>query len=181
MNNAGINFPCRIEDISGDEIPKLRKMVEINQLAAYYCAAYAYPSLIKGSNPTFVIIGSCASQGSEGQGGYSGTKAALRGLMGTLVREWAASESRQAVRVNLIEPDYLEETALRSASYLNALAKSRKTTLDKVSNDAVASTKVPVRREGKLIEVAEAVLYLILGEYLNGNALILSGGKTVRI
>jgi NAD(P)-dependent dehydrogenase (short-subunit alcohol dehydrogenase family) len=181
ISNAGINIPCRIEDLSLDQISALKKMVEINQLAAYYCAAYAYPSLLKGTDPSFIIMGSCASQGSEGQGGYSGTKAALRALMGTLVKEWAASDHQQAIRVNLIEPDYLEDTGLRTESYLNALARSRRTTADKVSNNAVATAKIPMRREGKLIEVAEAVIFLLLAGYANGNALVLSGGKTVRI
>ncbi len=182
LNSAGINAPCRIEKISAPEhMKKLNKMIEVNQISAFSCAAFAYPLLLKGQNPCFIIMGSCASQGSEGQGGYASTKGALRSLMGTLVKEWTATEYKPAVRINLIEPDYMEATSLRSAKYLEALADSRLTTVDKVANDVVARIKVPMKREGRLIEIAEAVVYLALAEYVNGNVLIISGGKTVRL
>jgi len=181
INNAGINHPCRIEDLSSDnEAEKALRQIMVNQVGAYWCAVYAYPLLLKGNDPAFIMMGSCASIGSEGQGVYSGTKAALRGLLGTLVKEWAATDKRQAVRVGLIEPDYFEDTALRNQEYLEDLARARRTTIENVANQAVTRTKIPLKREGKLVEIAEKIVMMILDTYSNGNIEVLSGGKTVR-
>ena len=96
VNNVGIIQPCRIEDIILDEESKtFDRIIDVNIKGTYYCAAYAYPLLVKGIDPVFILIGSCASVGSEGQGGYAGTKAAQRGLLGTLAKEWKATEDYQ--------------------------------------------------------------------------------------
>lgn len=182
INNAGISHPCRIEDLlSEHEAEKALHLMMVNQLGAYWCAAHAYPLLLNGNDPVFIMMGSCASFGSEGQGVYAGTKAALRGLLGTLVKEWAATDETQAVRVGLIEPDYFESTPLRNQQYLEDLARARRTTFDNVANEAVARAKIPLRREGRLVEIAEKVVMMILGSYSNGNIEVLSGGKTLRL
>ena len=182
VSNAGVNFPCRVEDLLlPGEIAKLDKMYQVNQRGALLCAASAYPLLLTGRDPTFLLIGSCASQGSEGQAGYAATKAALRGVLGTLAREWAATPNRQAVRVNMIEPDYFEKTPLRSDAYLKALAASRRTAVEKIANEEVAKTRVPLRREGRLLEIAEKVAMLVLSTYNHGHVDIMSGGKTLRL
>jgi 3-oxoacyl-[acyl-carrier protein] reductase len=181
VNNAGICSPCRVEDLLLEGEPeKVVRQVMVNQVGTVLCAARAYPLLLKGREPVFIMMGSCASVGSEGQAVYSSTKAALRGLLGALVKEWAASEERPAVRVGLIEPDYFERTPLRSRAYLEALARARRTTVQQVSNEAVAREKVPLRREGRLVEIAEKVVMMVLDTYANGSIEVLSGGKTVR-
>jgi len=182
VNNAGINRPCRIEDLKSEgEVESMNRILDINVKGSYFCTALSYPLLLKGTEPLFILIGSCASAGSEGQGVYAGSKAALRGLMGTLVKEWAGADDKQAVRIGMIEPDYFEETPLRNKQYLEALARSRRTTLDNISNQAVAVKSVPLRREGRLVEIAESVVMMSQATYANGVVLVLSGGKSVRI
>ncbi len=183
VNNVGIIQPCRIEDIISDkESRTFDKIIDVNIKGTYYCAAYAYPLLVKGVDPALILIGSCASVGSEGQGGYAGSKAAQRGLLGTLAKEWKATEDYQAVRVGLIEPDYLEKTAITvEKQYWLDLANARRTTVDKISDDTVARTKVPLKREARLTEISEVVMFYALSTYLNGEALSVSGGKTMRL
>jgi len=183
VNNVGIIQPCRIEDIISDEESKtFDRIIDVNIKGTYYCAAYAYPLLVKGVDPALILIGSCASVGSEGQGGYAGSKAAQRGLLGTLAKEWKATEDYQAVRVGLIEPDYLEKTAITvEKQYWLDLANARRTTVDKISDDTVARTKVPLKREARLTEISEVVMFYALSTYLNGEALSVSGGKTMRL
>ncbi|MHB1460421.1 MAG: SDR family NAD(P)-dependent oxidoreductase [Armatimonadota bacterium] len=183
VNNVGIIKPCRIEDIIGDEqSDTFDRIIDVNFKGTYYCAAYAYPLLLKGDDPVFIMIGSCASIGSEGQGGYAGTKAAQRGLLGTLAKEWKATDEHQAVRVGMIEPDYLEKTAITSEKqYWLDLANARRTTVDSISDETVARTKVPLRREARLTEVAEVVMFYALSSYLNGEVIKVSGGKTIRL
>ncbi len=183
VNNVGIIQPCRIEDIvSEKESNTFDKIIDVNFKGTYYCAAYAYPLLVKGIDPVLIMIGSCASVGSEGQGGYAGTKAAQRGLLGTLAKEWKATEDYQAVRVGLIEPDYLEKTAITAEKqYWIDLANARRTTVDKISDEAVARTKVPLKREARLNEISEVVMLYTLSTYLNGEAISVSGGKTMRL
>ncbi len=183
VNNVGIIKPCRIEDIVSDkESQTFDKIIDVNFKGTYYCAAYAYPLLVKGVDPALIMIGSCASVGSEGQGGYAGTKAAQRGLLGTLAKEWKAGDDYQAVRVGLIEPDYLEKTAITiEKQYWLDLANARRTTVDKISDDTVARTKVPLKREARLTEISEVVMLYALSTYLNGEAIPVSGGKTMRL
>ncbi len=183
VNNVGIIKPCRIEDIVSDkESQTFDKIIDVNFKGTYYCAAYAYSLLVKGVDPVLIMIGSCASVGSEGQGGYAGTKAAQRGLLGTLAKEWKAEADHQAVRVGLIEPDYLEKTAITAEKqYWLDLANARRTTVDKISDDAVARTKVPLKREARLTEISEVVMFYALSTYLNGEAIPVSGGKTMRL
>jgi NAD(P)-dependent dehydrogenase (short-subunit alcohol dehydrogenase family) len=183
VNNAGIIQPGRIEHILSDEAAQMfDRMIDVNLKGTYYCAAYAYPLLLKGVDPVFILIGSCASVGSEGQGGYAGTKAALRGLLGTLAREWKADGRHQAVRVGLIEPDYLEKTAITAKKkYWSDLAGARRTTVDKISDETVARTRVPLRREARLTEISEVVMLYALATYLNGEVISVSGGKTIRL
>ncbi len=183
VNNVGIIKPCRIEDIVSDkESQTFDNIIDVNFKGTYYCAAYAYPLLVKGVDPALIMIGSCASVGSEGQGGYAGTKAAQRGLLGTLAKEWKAGDDYQAVRVGLIEPDYLEKTAITAEKqYWLDLANARRTTVDKISDDTVARTKVPLKREARLTEISEVVMFYALSTYLNGEAIPVSGGKTMRL
>ena len=183
VNNVGIIQPCRIEDIVSEKESKtFNKIIDVNFKGTYYCAAYAYPLLVKGIDPVLIMIGSCASVGSEGQGAYAGTKAAQRGLLGTLAKEWKRAENYQAVRVGLIEPDYLEKTAITAEKqYWLDLANARRTTVDKISDEAVARTKVPLKREARLTEISEVVMLYALSTYLNGEALAVSGGKTMRL
>ncbi len=183
VNNVGIIQPCRIEDIVSDEQSKIvDRIIDINFKGTYYCASYAYPLLKNGNEPVFIMIGSCASVGSEGQGVYAGTKAAQRGLLGTLAKEQKAADDYQAVRVGLIEPDYLEKTAITAnKQYWLDLAAARRTTVDKISDAAVARTKVPLKREARLTEVSEVVMMYALSTYLNGEALSVSGAKTIRL
>lgn len=183
INNVGIIHPCRIENIIDDNESKIMdKIININQKGTYYCAAYAYPMLTKGTEPVFIMVGSCASIGSEGQGVYAGSKAALRGLLGTLAKEWKATEDCQAVRAMLIEPDYLEKTAITAdENYWINLAKARNTTVEKISSETVAASKVPLKRAAKLSEISETIIYLALSSYLNGEVIVLSGGKTIRV
>jgi len=168
--------------ISDEESKTFDRIIDVNIKGTYYCAAYAYPLLVKGVDPVFILIGSCASVGSEGQGGYAGTKAAQRGLLGTLAKEWKGTDKYQAVRAGLIEPDYLEKTAItQEKQYWLDLANARRTTVDKISDDTVARTKVPLKREARLTEISEVVMFYALSTYLNGEALSVSGGKTMRL
>ncbi len=181
VNNAGVSLPCRVEDLLEKGEPETAtRMVMVNQMGACFCAACAYPLLLNGDKPVFIMMGSCASVGSEGQAVYSSSKAALRGLLGALVKEWAATEDRPAVRVGLIEPDYFEQTPLRNQAYLEKLAKARRKTIEEISNVSVAETRVPLRREGRLVEIGEKVVMMTLDTYADGNIAVLSGGKTVR-
>lgn len=183
VSNVGVIQPCRIEDIiSNKEAKTMDQIIDINVKGTIFCAAYAYPLLVKGNNPVFIMIGSCASVGSEGQGVYAASKAALHGILGTLAKEWRQTDDYQAVRVGLIEPDYLERTAITvRPEYWEDLARARRTTVDKISNETVAQSKVPLKREAKLTEISETVIMMGLMTYVNGEVIIVSGGKTMRV
>jgi hypothetical protein len=72
----------------------------------------------------------------------------------------------------------MEDTGLRTKEYTEALAKSRRISVDKADNDEVVKEKVPLKREGKLVELAEKIVMMSLDTFSNGNREVLSGGKT---
>ncbi len=45
----------------------------------------------------------------------------------------------------------------------------------------IRRTKVPLKREAKLTEISEVVMFFALSTYLNGEAIPVSGGKTMRL
>jgi len=114
-------------------------------------------------------------EGSEGQSVYAATKAALY----SFTRSWAKELGKFNIRVVGIAPGILEPTALRTSEYERALAYTRGITVEelRVSYEKVS---IPLRRVGKLEEVASVVLFLIseMASYITGTVINISGGKS---
>lgn len=181
INNAGINLPRLLFDYRGD-CPKyqmneedLDKMLNVNLKGPVWCAQEVVQHQIKSGIGTIINIASEAGQeGSEGQSIYAATKAALIGF----TRSWAKELGKHGIRVVALAPGILEDTGLRTKAYEEALAYTRDTTVEKVNSDY--SKSIPIRRVGKLEEVADLVVYLSSkrSSYVTGTTINISGGKS---
>ncbi len=179
VNNAGINIPRLLLDPTGEmELTEeiWDRMMDINLKGVYLCAQAAGRAMIASGGGVIINMSSeSGMEGSEGQSGYSATKAALYGL----TRSWAKELGRHGIRVVGVAPGILEATNLRSPQYESSLAYARGITVDKLRQGYSASS-IPLGRAGKLGEVADLVTYLASerASYVHGTVINISGGKS---
>jgi len=179
VNNAGINIPRLLVDPAGkEELTEgiWDKVVSINQKGLFLCTQAAARVMIQSGGGVIINMASEAGmEGSEGQSVYSGTKAAVY----TLTRAWAKELGKHNVRVVGVAPGILEATALRTEEYERALAYTRGITVQKL-REGYKKVSIPLRRSGKLSEVANAVCFLASdrSSYIHGTVINVSGGKS---
>ncbi|QIH75203.1 SDR family oxidoreductase [Macrococcoides canis] len=181
INNAGINLPRLLVDVKGEKpeyeinSKDLDLMFNVNLKGPVFFSQEVGKYFTKQNSGVIVNVASEAGQeGSEGQSIYAATKAALIGF----TRSWAKELGKYNIRVVAIAPGILEETGLRTPQYEEALAYTRNTTVDKLNGDY--SKSIPIRRVGKLQDVADLVCYLSSerSSYITGTTINISGGKS---
>ena len=181
VNNAGINLPRTLID-SKEEHPEyeinesdLDKMFSVNLKGPLWFSQTVGKYFIKQNKGKIINISSEAGQeGSEGQSIYSATKAALIGF----TRSWAKELGKYNINVVAIAPGIIEETGLRTKEYEKALSYSRNISVDQLNGDY--SKSIPIKRVGKLTEIADLVCYLSSdrSSYITGTTINISGGKS---
>lgn len=180
VNNAGINVPALLVDPNGKhELTEENwdRTTGINQKGVFLCAQAAVRSMIQTGTHGVVINMASESglEGSAGQSVYAATKAALY----SLTRSWAKELGTHGIRVVGVAPGILEQTALRSDAYEEALSYTRGITIDDLRRE-YGKSGIPLGRTGTLEEVANAVCFLASerASYTTGTVLNLSGGKS---
>ena len=172
INNAGINIPNRLVDITVTEIDKTyavnqRGLIICTQEAASYMKKQGYGVVINVSSESGL-------EGSIGQSIYSATKAAVY----SLTRSWAKELGPLGIRVVGIAPGPLEETGMTNNTYMSALATARGQNINQIKNSY--SSAIPLQRPGHLTEVADVILFLASpkASYITGTVINVSGGKS---
>lgn len=133
--------------------------MEVNFWSALELIRTLLGPMRRGRAGRIVLVGSIAARrGSQGNGRYAATKAALEGYMRSLVPEVA----RRAITVNCVAPGFIETRMLEGFS-------ARRDELMR---------SIPARRYGAPDEVAAAVAYLLsdAAGYVNGATLVIDGG-----
>ena len=183
VNNAGINIPALLADTNQLDSPYelndalFEKMVNINQKGVYLMSQAVSRYLIKeGAGVIINMSSESGLEGSEGQSCYAATKAAIN----SFTRSWSKELGKLGIRVVGIAPGIMEETGLRTSSYESALAYTRGKTVDEIRAGYSQTSTIPLGRSGKLVEVADLVVYLISdrSSYLSGVTINVAGGKT---
>lgn len=100
VNNAGIQV---VGDSQSTSIDEWQRSIDIDLSGAFYCTKFAVPHLIE-SGGQIVNIGSV--RGFEGGGGPS--YAAAKGGVVNMTRDLAIELGPEGVRVNCINPGYIE-------------------------------------------------------------------------
>ena len=157
MNNAGIisdNLIMRMKDEEFD------KVIDTNLKGTYYCTKECIPSMVKQRWGRVINITSVVGiRGNIGQTNYSASKAAIHGFTYSLAKEVAT----RGVTVNAIAPGYIDTDMTSSLN-------------EKLKENLVKH--IPLRRIGKVSEIAETALFLSSNEagYITGQTIAVNGG-----
>jgi NAD(P)-dependent dehydrogenase (short-subunit alcohol dehydrogenase family) len=160
VNNAGISGTYQ-PDLTSTEA--WDRVMDINAKGVFLGMKHGVPAMIRAGGGAVVNISSIS--GFTGQHGvhmaYNASKGAVRIMTKTAAVQWA----RDGIRVNSVHPGFLP--AMRT-SVGSANPEWR----------AKVLKSVPMRREGRVEEVAHAVLFLASDEasYITGTELVVDGG-----
>ena len=140
-------------------------LMDINAKGVFLGIKHAIPEMLKIGNGAIVNISSIS--GMVGQEythmGYNASKGAVR----ILTKSAAVQHAKNGIRVNSVHPGIMPP-----------MRTSKSTADPEVRKQMLAS--VPMGREGRREEVANAVLFLASDEasYITGTELVVDGGFT---
>lgn len=160
VNNAGISGTYDPDTMSTAAWDTL---MDVNAKGVFLGMKHGIPAMQKAGGGSIVNISSIS--GFVGQNfihmGYNASKAAVR----VMTKSAAVQYARDGIRVNSVHPGVLPPMRTSKAS---ADPERRKQML----------AGVPMKREGKVEEVAYAVLFLASDEasYITGTELVVDGG-----
>lgn len=157
INNAGIR---RDKLLALMDMESWQQVLDINLTGTFTMSQKAVLLMLKQKYGRIINITSpVASMGFAGQTNYGASKAGQIGLMRSLCKETA----RKKITVNCISPGFIDTDLL-----------------DDLSDEQIKAYKkmVPMRRFGKIEEVAAAVLFLASKDaaYITGSVLDINGG-----
>jgi len=137
-----------------------RKVMDTNLNAIFYWNHMLLePMMMQGGGSVVLMSSVTGIKGNSGQSAYGASKAAMIGLARTLSVELG----RFGVRVNCLLPGYIDTDIMAD------IPKEKRAELRK---------SIPMKRFGKVDEVASAVSWLVSEDsaYMTGQTLILDGG-----
>jgi 3-oxoacyl-[acyl-carrier protein] reductase len=164
VNNAGaINDPIHFHEMPDSEI---KKLIDVNMNGVFKMTKAVLPNMLENKNGCIVNIGSISSERAIPRvhlAVYSATKAAISMFTKAIAVEYARSN----VRCNCVNPGIINSGMIKP--YLDD-PKARK----------ILEDRLPLKRVGEPVDVANAVLYLASDEanWITGTILNVDGGKT---
>ena len=162
VNNAGISGEGNLTSSESWD-----RLMNINAKGVFLGITHAVPEMVKAGGGSIVNISSIS--GFVGQEtihpGYNASKGAVR----ILTKSAALQHAKDNIRVNSVHPGLMPPMITSSSSSWG-------------DRDAAIAADVPLGREGRPIEVANAVLFIASDEasYITGTELIVDGGFTAR-
>ena len=145
--NAGI-FPagCRIDSLQLDE---WRRVLSINLDANLVLMRDAYPLLKAAKNGGRVVVNGSRNALAPGPGAaaYSTSKAALTQLARVAALEWA----KDGIRVNIMHPNAIFDTALWTPEVLQARADHYGVTVEEYKTNNLLKIEVTSRDCGEMV------------------------------
>ncbi|MDQ3558639.1 MAG: SDR family oxidoreductase, partial [Pseudomonadota bacterium] len=164
VNNAGIIQPqMRFEAMTAE---RFRRIVDVNLIGTLLCAREAVRRMSTangGSGGVIVNLSSVAARlGAPGEYvDYAASKGAVDSFTIGLAREVAA----EGIRVNAVRPGLIETDIHASGGDPGRIDRLR--------------SSIPIGREGRPEEVAEAIVWLLsdAASYVNGAILEVTGGR----
>lgn len=157
VNNAGIT---RDRAFLMMPLEDWDRVLQVNLNGTAYMSRFALERMIRRKQGKVVNLSSVSGlRASSGQANYSASKAALIALTRTLSHEVA----RFGIQVNAVAPGFIDTEMVASMP-------------EKMRQELPKS--IPLRRLGRVDEVADAVLYLLSdhANYVTGHTLVIDGG-----
>lgn len=164
INNAGTNIRKTTMEYSDEEYDLI---METNLRSSYEISRLAFPLLSKSGSSSIVNIGSIAGKMIVQTGApYASSKAALAHLTRYLAVEWAD----RGIRVNAIEPWYIE-TPLTQPVLINN---------EKLKN---ILARTPMKRVGQSKEIAGLAAFLCMpnASYISGQVIAVDGAASCKM
>jgi NAD(P)-dependent dehydrogenase (short-subunit alcohol dehydrogenase family) len=160
VNNAGISGTFDPDTLSTSAWDKL---MEINAKGVFLGMKHAIPAMQRAGGGSIINISSIS--GVVGQLGIHMAYNASKGAVRTMTKSAAVQYAKDNIRVNSVHPGMLPPM------------KSSKGSADPAWRDKMIRA-VPLKREGRVEEVAHAVLFLASDEasYITGVELPVDGG-----
>ena len=160
VNNAGISGSA-VEDLYDTDA--WDKIMDVNARGVFFGMKYAIPEMRKAGGGSIVNLSSIS--GVTGQRGIHAAYNASKGAVRTMSKVGAVQQGRHNIRVNSVHPGLMPP--MRTSGR----------TADPVVR-AKMLEQVPLGRDGRVEEVANAVLFLASDEasYITGAELYVDGG-----
>lgn len=155
VNNAGITRDRSFRKLSEAE---WREVIDVNLNSLYNTTSAVINQMIENGYGRIINISSIIGQsGGFGQTNYAASKAGIIGFTKSLALETA----KCGITVNAVCPGFIG-TEMVAAMPENVLAQ--------------VISKIPMRRLGTADEVADAVVFLVKGDYITGQCINVNGG-----
>jgi len=156
VNNSGITRDKTLRKMSKEEWDQV---IAVDLTSVFNCTNQVLSHMLDRKSGRIVNISSFVGQaGNLGQTNYAAAKAGIIGFTKALALETA----RSSITVNAVCPGFTESDMLR-----NVPENLRQGILE----------KIPMRRFGKVEEVAACVRFLVTeGDYITGQAIGINGG-----
>ena len=159
VNNAAFLSPGNLDEVA---IADWQKMLDVNLTGYLRCAQSFGAAMFQRGSGSLVHVGSISGSHQQAfSNAYSPSKAGVSMLSRQLAFEWGP----RGVRSNVVAPG-LVRTALSEAFYADPKTRAAR---EKV---------VPLRRIGRVEDIAEAVLFFASdrASYISGQEIIVDGG-----
>lgn len=167
VNNAGVIFSepfINITNPSGimHDYGRFRASLTVNLDSVFIVTAAVVEHMVKRRiKGAIVNISSISACGNEGQTAYSAAKAGVNAMTVT----WSKELGRWGIRTNAVAPGFISTDSTHHA--LN------QTVLKHIQSNT------PLRRLGRVDEVAQAVITLVENDFINGVILPVNGGLVI--
>ena len=165
VNNAGIG-PKNLLKTADATIEDWDAVIAVNQTGVFYGMKLALQQMLKQGHGNIVNVASLAGlKASLNNIAYTASKFAVVGMTKSAALEYASKN----IRINAVCPGYTE------SALLDQLISARP------DMDAMLKSVIPMKRYGKAIEIAEAIVWLASDSttFMTGQTIVLDGGTSL--